>query len=96
MHMSWQIVSGPDRAPWDGVDATGWVYALEDGEQRWIVLVEVSGPAQDVFERQPQHLAPVTREALETRGRSEVVKFLDEARPPRRISLGAEGYLVRG
>jgi hypothetical protein len=40
-------------------------------------------------------VSALTGEAIETNGRSEVEKFLTEERPPTRISLADDGYVVR-
>lgn len=95
--MSWTIIDGPgELTRSDDVDAAGWEYTLEDpiGEGRSI-FVEISGPARDALDRSPGSVAAITREAVETEGQSEVEKVLEEPEPPRRISLGLDGYVNR-
>lgn len=87
--VSWRIESGPHPAPWDGRDAVGWVWLLENeaGETRGI-RVDVSGTAMAVAS---EHLPDETVQARETHGRSEVELVLDTDEPPRRIALTTVG-----
>lgn len=91
--MPWQIRpdSGPSPAPWDGRDATGWVWRIYgDGDTSRAVLVEVSGTAMAIAD---EYLPDETRRARASSGRSEVEKVLDLEDPPTRLSLGTTGYL---
>jgi hypothetical protein len=90
--MAWRLdaSSGPFPAPWEGRDATGWVWEIYSDEQPRRILVEVSGTAMTIAD---EYLPEETRLARATSGRSEVEKVLELDDPPRRISLGTTGYL---
>jgi hypothetical protein len=86
--VSWQISVnlGPHERP--GADARGWLWAITRGEQAAQVLIEVSGTA---WSCDPRRLPVDTRQALETDGRTELLKVLDQEDPPRVIQCGSTG-----
>lgn len=71
-----------------GLDARGWLWEITRGDQVVHVVVEISGTA---WSSDPLRLPEDTRQALETDGRSELVKVLDQNDPPRIIQCGATG-----
>jgi hypothetical protein len=87
---AWEIEEnfGPESRP--GVDASGWLWVLARWKRRHrhLVLVEISVTAMK-SEREP--LPSDTRAAIETEGRSEVEKILDEEEPPQVIQCGTWG-----
>jgi hypothetical protein len=87
--VAWSIVDGPGEGPWEGRDAVGWIWVVENEaqEQRWI-LVEISGTAMAVDE---EHLPAGVRDAKRTRGRSAVEAVLDSDSPPRRLMFTTQG-----
>jgi hypothetical protein len=90
--VTWRLEdhSGPYSAPWEGRDASGWVWEIyREGESRR-VIVEISGTAMSIAD---EFLPDITVQAKRTQGRSEIEKVLEDSDPPRRISLGTTAYL---
>jgi hypothetical protein len=87
--VAWRIVDGPGEGPWEGRDAVGWIWTIENdaGETRRI-LVEVSGTAMAVAE---YTLPDEVRSARQSRGRSAVETVLVDEHPTRRISFTTVG-----
>lgn len=71
-----------------GLDARGWLWEITRGDQVVHVVVEISGTA---WSSDPLRLPEDTRQALETDGRSELLKVLDQNDPPRIIQCGSTG-----
>jgi hypothetical protein len=90
--MPWELreTSGPHVAPWEGRDATAWIWEVYQHDESRRVIVEVSGTAMAVA---AEYLPRETAEARATEGRSEVEKVLQLVEPPRRITLGTLGYV---
>lgn len=86
--MSWEIGAnlGPHARP--GVDARGWLWELKRGSQVARVVVEISATA---WSSDPPRLPDDTRQALETDGRTELLKVLEHDEPPRVIHCGSKG-----
>jgi hypothetical protein len=85
---AWEIRTslGPyERA---GADASGWLWEVGRGEQRVHVIVEVSKAA---WSTDPLDLPDDTRRALETDGRTELLKVLGHDEPPHVIRCGSRG-----
>ena len=62
------------------VDARGWLWEITWGAQVAQVVIEISGTAWSI---DPLRLPEDTRQALETDGRTELLKVLDHDNPPR-------------
>jgi hypothetical protein len=86
--VSWEISSNLGRRARSGVDARGWVWEITRGHQAAQVLIEVSEAA---WSTDPLRLPDDTRQALETDGRTELLKVLDQDRPPAVIRCGSGG-----
>lgn len=86
--MAWRIVDGPGNGPWEGRDAVGWLWTIQNDAQERRILVEVSGTAMAV---QADGLPEEVQEARRTLGRSAVEQVIDEVDPPRRISFTTHG-----
>lgn len=86
--MSWEISANLGRHTRAGVDAHGWLWEITRGAQLAHVLIEISDAA---WLSDPLRLPDDTRQALETDGRTELLKVLDQDEPPRVIYCGSEG-----
>jgi hypothetical protein len=86
--VSWQISANLGRHPRTGVDARGWLWEITRGDQVAQVVIEISGAA---WSSDPLRLPEDTRHALETDGRTELIKVLDLDNPPRVIRCGSTG-----
>ena len=86
--MSWEISANLGRHQRPGVDARGWLWAITRGDQAAEVVIEISGTA---WSSDPLRLPEDTRQALETDGRSELIKVLDQDDPPRVIHCSSTG-----
>ena len=86
--MSWEIGTNLGRHARPGVDARGWLGELTRGSQVARVVVEISGTARS---SDPLRLPDETRQALETDGRTELLKVLEHDEPPRVIHCGSKG-----
>ena len=85
--MSWEISANLGRHTRAGVDAHGWLWEITRGAQLAHVLIEISDAA---WLSDPPRLPDDTRQALETDGRTELLKVLDQDEPPRVIHCGSE------
>jgi hypothetical protein len=87
MSAPWEIRTSFGRRAGE-VDGSGWLWEISRGDQLARIMVEISGSAWsiDVFD-----LAEDTRRALETDGRTELLKVLDRDEPPRLIRCGVTG-----
>jgi hypothetical protein len=61
-----------------GVDARGWLWGITDGARRAQVVIEISGTA---WLSDPARLSDDTRRALETDGRTELLKAFGRDEP---------------
>lgn len=86
--MGWQIRANLGRHARDGVGARGWLWEIARGDHVAQVLVEISDAA---WSTDPLDLHDNTRQALETDGRTEVLKALDLASPPLVIRCDTTG-----
>ena len=86
--MGWEIKANLGRHARDGVDAHGWLWQVVDGERVTRVLVEISDAARS---DEPLRLPDDTRRALETDGRTEVLKVLDRPILPRVVRCDPTG-----
>ena len=88
--MHWEISANLGRHERPGVDARGWLWEVTRGDQAVEVVIEISGTA---WASDPLRLPEGTRQALETDGRTELLKVLDQDDPPRVIQCGSTGCL---
>jgi hypothetical protein len=86
--VNWEISVNLGRHERPGVDARGWLWKITRGDQAVNVVIEISGTA---WSSDPLDLPEDTRQALETDGRTELLKVLDEDDPPRVIHCGTTG-----
>jgi len=86
--VSWEISANLGRQTRTGVDAAGWLWEITRGQQLAHVVIEISGM---VWSSDPLLLPEDTRRALETDGRTELLKVLDQDDPPRVIQCGPTG-----
>jgi len=71
-----------------GLDGSGWLWEIGSGEQVARVMIEVSGAA---WSSDPLRLPDDTRRALETDGRTELLKVLGHDEPLRVIRCDSSG-----
>jgi hypothetical protein len=86
--VTWEIRANLGRHARTGVDAGGWLWEIARGGQVTQVMVEISEPA---WSSDPLDLPDDTRQALESDGRTELLKVLDQDDPPRVIRCGSRG-----
>ena len=92
--VTWEIGANLGRRARPGVDAGGWLWEITRGERVAHVLVEISETA---WSSDPPRLPGDTRRALETDGRTEVLKVLDQHDPPGVVRCGSTGCVyLRG
>jgi len=90
--MNWRISANLGRRTRAGVKASGWLWQITRGHQIATVLIEISARAQS---SDPLHLPDDTRRALETDGRTELLKILDWDEPPHVIRCGSTRCSIR-
>jgi hypothetical protein len=86
--MGWQISANLGRHVRAGADARGWRWEITRGAEVAQVVIEISRRA---WSADPLSLPDDTRHALETDGRTELLKVLDQDQPPRVIRCGSSG-----
>ena len=86
--MGWEIGANLGRHARTGVEAHGWLWEITRHDQVAHVVVELSRTA---WSSDPRRLPKDTRQALETDGRAELLKILDQDDPPRVIHCGSSG-----
>jgi len=86
--MGWEIRANLGSHVRWGVDARGWLWEITRGAQVAQVVVEINGSA---WSSDPLRLPEDTRHALETDGRTEILKVLDHDNPPGVIRCGSSG-----
>jgi hypothetical protein len=86
--VSWEIGANLGRHARDGVDASGWLWEITRAGRVAHVVVEITETA---WSSDPLSLAVDARRALETDGRTELLKILDEDEPPTVIRCGPAG-----
>jgi hypothetical protein len=98
-HMETDLTHDPQGATWEirtnlgrharaGTEGTGWLWEISRGDQLAHVIIEISGSA---WSTDPLDLTEDTRQALETDGRTELLKVLDRDDPPPVIRCGPNG-----
>jgi len=88
LSVSWAISANLGTHVRPGGDARGWRWEITRGARVAHVVIEVSGTA---WSSDPLRLPEDTRKALETDGRTELLKVLDQDDPPSVIRCGATG-----
>ena len=83
----WEIRTNLGRQARPGTDS-GWLWEISRGDQVARVMIEISGAA---WSTDPLGLPEETRRALETDGRTELLKVLGNDDPPRVIRCGTTG-----
>ncbi len=93
--MGWEITANLGRHVRAGADARGWRWEITRGAEVAQIVIEISGRA---WSTDPPSLPDDTRHALETDGRTELLKVLDQDEPPPVIRCGRSGcsYLSGG
>ncbi|HEY2173483.1 MAG TPA: hypothetical protein VGH85_06675 [Mycobacteriales bacterium] len=86
--MIWEIRASLGRHGRASVDGSGWLWEISRGGQVACVTIEISGA---VWSTDPLALPEDTRRALETDGRTELLKVLGHDDPPRVIRCGSTG-----
>jgi hypothetical protein len=86
--VSWEISANLGRHVRTGVDGAGWLWEITRSERVAQVVIEISATA---WARDPLGLPEDTRNALETDGRTELLKILDLDDPPPVIRCGSAG-----
>ncbi len=86
--MTWEIRTGLGRHGHAGVDGSGWLWEISRGGQVARVTIEISAA---VWSSDPLDLHDDTRRALETDGRTELLKVLGHDNPPRVIRCDSTG-----
>jgi hypothetical protein len=86
--VNWEIRANLGRHERPGVDARGWLWAVTRGDEAAQVVIQISETA---WSSDPLRLPADTRQALETDGRTELLKVLDLDYPPHVIQCGFTG-----
>ena len=86
--MGWEIKANLGGHVRPGVDARGWLWEITREALVAQVVIEISGTA---WSSEPLRLPEDTRRALETDGRTELLKILDLDDPPDVIHCGSTG-----
>jgi len=86
--MGWKISANLGMQVRADSDSRGWRWEITRGAEVAQVVIEISGKA---WSTDPLSLPDDTRHALETDGRAELLKVLDQDKPPRVIRCGSSG-----
>ena len=91
----WRIEAQAGRHTPTDIDASGWIWQLQrdsdDATEVHRIIVEVTGPAFQAARSRPGAVPDDTWAAIQTEGRSEVEKVLDQDAPPRRVQCTTNG-----
>jgi hypothetical protein len=88
----WGIRTNLGRHARPGGDGSGWLWEVSRDDQVARVMIEISEAAWSAV---PVGLSVETRRALETDGRTELLKALGHDYPPRVIRCGSTGCTYR-
>jgi hypothetical protein len=88
----WEISANLGRHARPGGDGTGWLWEIGRDDQVARVVIEISEAAWSI---DPMGLPEETRRALETDGRTELLKVPGHDDPPRVIRRGTTGCTYR-
>jgi len=93
--VGWEISANLGRHVRAGAGARGWRWEITGGAEVARVVIEISGRG---WPAGPLSLPGDTRHALETDGRTGLLKVLGQDEPPRVIRCGCSGcsYLPAG
>ena len=86
--MSWEIRANLGVHVRAGAGARGWLWEISRGAEVARVIVEISDRS---WSSDPLRLPDDTRQALESDGRTELLKVLGQDDPPRLIRCGSAG-----
>jgi hypothetical protein len=86
--VTWEIRANLGMQARPGVDSGAWLWEIARGGQVAQVMVEISETA---WSSEPLDLPDDTRRALESDGRTELLKVLEQEDPPRVIRCGSRG-----
>jgi hypothetical protein len=86
----WEISANLGRHVQTGGDTRGWLWEITRGDQVARIVIEISGTA---WSSDPLSLPEDTRRALQTDGRTELLKVLEHDDPPRVIHCGCDGCM---
>jgi hypothetical protein len=86
--MTWRISANLGRCPHAAARGGGWLWEIDRATQTQRVIVEISPAA---WSADPRRLPHDTRRALETDGRTEIVKILERDTPPHVIRCDSQG-----
>jgi hypothetical protein len=86
--VSWEIGGNLDRHERPGVDSRRWLREITRHDRTAHVVTEITETA---WSSDPLRLPEDTRHALETDGRTELLKILDQDDPPAVIQCGSTG-----
>jgi hypothetical protein len=86
--VAWTISANLGRHARPEGDARGWLWELTRGDQVVRIVIEISETA---WSSDPSRLPDDTRQALETDGRTELLKVLEREEPPHVIHCGSRG-----
>jgi hypothetical protein len=86
--VTWRISANLGRYPRAAAHGGGWLWEIDRGTQTAQVIVEISPAA---WSADPRQLPQATRRALESDGRTEIIKILETDTPPRVIRCDSEG-----
>lgn len=87
----WEIRANLGGHARTGADAHGWLWEITRGAEVARVVIEISETA---WSSDPLGLPEDTRHALETDGRTEVLKVLAQEEPPGVIRCGSSGCSI--
>jgi hypothetical protein len=87
MNRIWEIRTSLGRQAGE-CDGSGWLWEIGRDDKLARVMIEIS---ESAWSADPLDLPEDTRRALETDGRTELLKVLDRDDPPRLIRCGSTG-----
>jgi hypothetical protein len=88
----WEIRTNLGRRARPGCDGTGWLWEISRDDEVARVMIEISEAS---WSTDAVDLPEDTRRALETDGRTELLKVLAHDDPPRVIRCGSTGCTYR-
>jgi hypothetical protein len=88
----WEISANLGRHARPGGDGSGWLWEISRDDQVARVMIEMS---EEAWSTDPVGLPEETRRALETDGRTELLKVLGHDDPARVIRCGPTGCTYR-
>ncbi|MDQ3876431.1 MAG: hypothetical protein M3322_12960 [Actinomycetota bacterium] len=86
--MNWEISANLGRYARAGGDGRGWLWEITRGDQTARIVIEIS---EEAWSSDPFDLPEDTRQALETDGRTELLKLLRRDDPPGVVRCDLDG-----